>query len=388
MTDFLVSKIIGKKGDIRNAALRQRCGMASGAVGLICNFILFVMKLVIGLLSGSVAVAADAFNNLTDGISSLISIAGFKISGKEPDKDHPFGYGRTEYIAGFVVTIIILVVGFEFLKTSVERMISPEQIAFSMVMLVLLVVSILIKMWMSRFYVKMGEKIGSPVLIATGKDSRNDVITTFVVILGMITGMVTPYPVDGYVGLIVALFILWSGIHCIGDALSPLLGAPANQELTGQIEKIVCAFPYIIGVHDLIIHDYGVSRILATLHAEVPAGEDVIAVHEEIDRAEKKVLADLGVYLVIHMDPVETDNAFRDMLHGKVKDCLNKIDTDFSMHDFRVVKENDMINLYFDVMIPYRYREKEKSALAETIEEKMKEIDTRYHTVITFDYEM
>lgn len=388
MTDFLILKIIGTQDEVRTAQLRQRCGMASGAVGLLCNLMLFVMKLVIGLLSGSVAVAADAFNNLTDGISSLISIAGFKISGKEPDKEHPFGYGRTEYLAGFMVTVIILVVGVEFLKTSVARIISPEPIVFSLVMLALLVISILIKIWMSRFYVKMGEKIGSPVLTATGLDSRNDVITTFVVILGMVTSMMTDIPVDGYVGLIVALFILWSGIHSIGDALSPLLGAPANQELTGQIENIVCAFPYILGVHDLIIHDYGASRILATLHAEVPANVDIIAVHEEIDRAEKQVLAEMGVYLVIHMDPVETDNAFRDMLQRKLAACLHEIDAEFSMHDFRVVKENDRVNLYFDVMIPYRYREKEKVVLAETIEKKVKKMDARYHTVITFDYEM
>ena len=388
MTKTLIRLFVRDAENTRDVRVRERYGVLSGAVGIACNVLLFALKLVIGLLTGSISIAADAFNNLSDGLSCLISIVGFKVAGKEPDAKHPFGYGRTEYIAGLVVSFIIVLVGFEFLKTSVGRILHPAPVAFSWVLMAILAVSMLVKLWMGAFNVQIGRRIDSPVLMAAGQDSRNDVITTGVVLIGMIAGRFTPLPVDGYIGVLVALFIVWAGIGIARDTVAPLLGEAADPEIAEHIGQIVMDSPYIVGVHDLIVHNYGAGRSLASLHAEVPSDSDFVAVHEVIDEAEKRVWQQTGVYVVIHMDPIDVNNAHVAALREQVDHVLREIDENLSMHDFRVVDGARQINLIFDVVVPFSYGNEAKRDLMMTIRDKLKEIDERYNPVVTFDHHM
>ena len=388
MTKALIRLFIRDAENTRDARVREQYGVLSGAVGIACNVFLFVLKVVIGLVTGSISIAADAFNNLSDGLSCLISIVGFKVSGKAPDAKHPFGYGRTEYIAGLVVAFIIVLVGFEFFKTSIDRILHPASVAFSVVLAVILAVSMLVKLWMGSFNVQIGRRIDSPVLMAAGQDSRNDVITTGVVILGMVAGQFTTLPVDGYVGVLVALFIIWAGFGIARDTVAPLLGEAADPEIAESIEKLVLESDYIVGVHDLIIHNYGAGRSLASVHAEVPSDSDFVAVHEVIDEAEKRVWQQTGVYLVIHMDPIDVNNEHVAALREQVDAALREIDESLSMHDFRVVDGERQINLIFDVVVPFSYDNDAKRNLMMTIRDKLKEIDYRYNPVVTFDHRM
>ena len=388
MTKALIRLFIRDAENTRDARVRERYGVLSGAVGIACNVFLFILKVVIGLVTGSISIAADAFNNLSDGLSCMISIVGFKVSGKAPDEKHPFGYGRTEYIAGLVVAFIIVLVGFEFFKTSIDRILHPAPVAFSLVLVVILAISMLVKLWMGAFNVQIGRRIDSPVLMAAGQDSRNDVITTGVVILGMVAGQFTTLPVDGYVGVLVAVFIVWAGFGIARDTVAPLLGEAADPEIAKNIEKLVMESEYIVGVHDLIVHNYGAGRWLASLHAEVPSDSDFVAVHEVIDEAEKRVWQRTGVYLVIHMDPIDVNNEHVAALREQVDAVLRAIDENLSMHDFRVVDGARQINLIFDVVVPFSYDNDAKRDLMMTIRDKLKEIDYRYNPVVTFDHRM
>lgn len=388
MTKALIRLFIRDAENTRDARVREQYGVLSGAVGIACNVFLFILKVVIGLATGSISIAADAFNNLSDGLSCMISIVGFKVSGKAPDEKHPFGYGRTEYIAGLVVAFIIVLVGFEFFKTSIDRILHPAPVAFSLVLVVILAISMLVKLWMGAFNVQIGRRIDSPVLMAAGQDSRNDVITTGVVILGMVAGQFTTLPVDGYVGVLVAAFIVWAGFGIARDTVAPLLGEAADPEIAKNIEKLVMESEYIVGVHDLIVHNYGAGRWLASLHAEVPSDSDFVAVHEVIDEAEKRVWQRTGVYLVIHMDPIDVNNEHVAALREQVDAVLRAIDENLSMHDFRVVDGARQINLIFDVVVPFSYDNDAKRDLMMTIRDKLKEIDYRYNPVVTFDHRM
>jgi len=376
MTKALIHIFIRDAENTGDSRVREKFGVLSGAVGLACNLFLFALKLIIGLLTGSISIAADAFNNLSDGLSCLISIVGFKVSGKEPDAKHPFGYGRTEYIAGLIVSFIIILVGFEFFKTSLDPTLR------------ILAVSMLVKLWMGAFNVNIGRRIDSPVLMAAGQDSRNDVITTAVVVLGMAAGRFTTLPVDGYVGVAVAAFILWSGIGIAKDTVAPLLGEAADPVVARNIQRIVMESDHIVGVHDMIIHNYGAGRSIASLHAEVPSDSDFVAVHEEIDEAEKRVWQQTGVYLVIHMDPIDINNAHVNALREQTDGVLRQIDGQLTMHDFRVVDGKRQINLIFDVVVPFSYDENAKRDLLMKIYDSLKAIDSRYNPVVTLDHQM
>ena len=388
MTKALIRLFIKDAEDTRSAAVRERYGILSGAVGLACNLFLFALKLTIGLVTGAISIAADAFNNLSDGLSCMISIVGFKVANREPDAKHPFGYGRTEYIAGLIVSFIIVLVGFEFFKTSLDRILHPAAVTFSALLTGILAVSMLVKLWMGAFNVKLGRLIDSPVLIAAGQDSRNDVITTSVVVLGMVAGRFTTLPVDGYVGILVAAFIVWSGIGIARDTVAPLLGEAADPVMAKNIEHIVMDSEHIVGVHDLIIHNYGAGRAIASLHAEVPSDSNFVAVHEEIDEAEKRVWQQTGVYLVIHMDPIDVNNEHINALREQVDGVLRGIDEQLSMHDFRVVDGERQINLIFDVVVPFSYDEDAKRDLLMKIYDGLKAIDSRYNPVVTLDHQM
>lgn len=388
MTGFLIRRFVKDADNTASSEVRECYGVLAGAVGIVCNLLLFGLKLTIGLLTRSISIMADAVNNLSDGLSSVISIVGFKLCGRAPDAQHPFGYGRTEYIAGLGVSFLILLVGFEFLKSSVSRIVAPEPVVFSGTLLAILAVSLLVKLWMGTFNRTLGRRIQSPTLLAAMQDSINDVITTSVVILGMLAGRFTTLPVDGYVGVVVALFILWSGARIARDTLSPLLGQAADPDIVQSIEDLVMGMDGIVGVHDLIVHNYGAGKSLASLHAEVPDDADLVAIHEVIDDAEKLVWKQTGVYLVIHMDPISLNDERVNTLRALTTDILREIDDRLSMHDFRVVDGSHHANLVFDVIVPFDYDAVQHEKLREDIQNRLRARDARLNAVITLDHQM
>lgn len=388
MTDFLISRFIKNSQNTQDPVVREHYGILSGIVGIFCNSLLFVLKLLIGLVTHSISITADAFNNLSDGLSSVISIVGFKLSGKAPDADHPFGHGRTEYIAGFGVSFLILLVGIEFFKSSVSRILSPEPVYWNGVLMLILAASLLVKLWLGMFNRSLGKRIDSPTLLAAMQDSINDVISTSVVIIGILASRFTPLPIDGYIGVFVALFILWSGINIARDTLDPLLGQPADPKTVKAIQDIVLAMPNITGVHDMIVHNYGAGRALASLHAEVPDDANFVEIHEIVDEAEKQVFEQLGIFLVIHMDPVSINNERINSLHTQVEAVLHTLDERLSMHDFRVVDGQHRINLVFDVVIPFDYTASARDALQKNIQAALHTLDPRFTPVITYDHQM
>lgn len=388
MTEFLIRRFVGNHENVQDAAVRERYGVLAGAVGICCNLFLCVLKLCIGLFTKSISITADAVNNLSDGLSSLISIVGFKISGKAPDSKHPFGYGRTEYVAGLVVSFLILLVGFEFLKSSIERVLRPTPVVWSGVLLAVLAASLLVKLWMGVFNRTVGRRIQSPTLLAAMQDSLNDVITTTVVIIGMIASRFTTLPVDGYVGVLVALFILWSGIGIARDTLSPLLGQAADPDIARSIGTIVLNMEGIVGVHDLIVHNYGAGKSLASLHAEVPDNADIVAMHEIIDEAEKRVWQETGVYLVIHMDPISLNDERINQLRQLTANTIYGIDERLTMHDFRVVDGKRHVNLVFDMVVPFDYDARKQEKLLMELAVRLKKHDERLNPVVTVDHQM
>ncbi len=388
MTQFIIRHFIPDADNVRDAQVRERYGVVSGIVGIFCNVFLFAIKLVIGLITGSISIAADAVNNLSDGLSSLISVVGFKLAGKAPDSKHPFGYGRTEYLAGLAVAFLIGMVGVEFAKTSIDHILHPSAVMFSPVLLVILALSMLVKLWMGAFNRNLGNRIDSTVLRAAMQDSINDVITTSVVIIGMIASQFTSIPADGYIGLIVAVFILWSGIGIARDTLSPLIGQAADPDIVQSIEDIVLSFDGIIGVHDLIVHNYGAGKSLASLHVEVPDSANFVAIHEVVDEAEKAVWQQTGVFLVIHMDPVSVDDEHIQQLRDMTLSAIVKIDNRLTMHDFRVVDGDRQINLIFDIVAPFEYQGEKQQQLLKEIRRALRARDRRFHAVITVDHQM
>lgn len=388
MTKFIIKHFIPDYENVKNNIVRERYGVVSGIVGIICNIFLFLVKLSIGFITSSISIAADAVNNLSDALSSVISLLGFKLANKAPDEAHPFGYGRTEYLAGLLVAFFIGVVGLEFAKSSVNRIINPEPVLFSPVLLLILAISILVKLWLGIFNKELGNRINSTVLLATMQDSINDVITTSVVVVGMIASRFTSLPVDGYIGLIVALFILYSGVGIAKDTLSPLIGQAADPDIAKNIENIVLGFNSVVGVHDLIIHNYGAGKSLASIHAEVPDTANFVQIHEVIDEAEKAVWKQTGVFLVIHMDPVAIDNEHVNELKKITLSVLNEIDDRLTMHDFRIVDGERNINLIFDVVAPFDYQKLKAEELIKNIRSGIKKHDKRYNAIITLDHQM
>lgn len=382
MTKLLLRLFAPNKETVSPAVYRLRCGQLSGAVGMILNIILCLGKLIVGAATHSISVMADAINNLSDALSSVISLAGFHMAAKKPDREHPFGHGRMEYISGLFVSVLILFVGFQFIKSSVERIISPEPVVFSWQSLVILAVTMAAKLWLGLFNRKVGTEIQSPVLMAAMQDSINDVFTTGVVILGMITAQFTTIPIDGIVGVVVAVFILWSGCGLAKDALSPLLGERADPEIAQKIEQLVTSYDGILGVHDLIVHNYGAEHVFASVHAEVASDADILEIHETIDAIEQQAKKTLQILLVIHMDPIEINNERVQTVRRETEQILHNIDASLTMHDFRMVDGEKRINLIFDVVVDHDFQ---PAALRQEIRRQLKEIDARYEPVIVFD---
>jgi len=332
---------------------RQGYGMLCGAVGICLNLLLFGGKLLAGTLSGSIAVTADAFNNLSDAGSSIVTLIGFRLSGHKPDRDHPFGHGRIEYVAGLIVAMAILLMGFELAKTSITKILHPEPVEFSYLAMGILIVSICVKLYMNFYNRRIGKKIKSAAMMATAIDSLSDTIATSVVLLSMIFTKLTGASIDGICGALVALFILFSGYKAAKEVVDPLLGQAPEGEYVDKIRNIVLSHEDIIGVHDLVVHNYGPGRIMISLHAEVPASGDILALHDLVDNIEHDLRDELDCEAVIHMDPVATDDALTSAMREKVLCMINEIDSRLSMHDFRMVVGPSHTNLIFDVVVPF-----------------------------------
>lgn len=355
MTDLLLKIFIKNSDDTDDPKVRQKYGMLSGIVGIVCNVILFVTKFFAGIITGAVSVSADAFNNLSDAGSSIITFIGFKMAGKPADTEHPFGHGRIEYVAGLAVAAAIIVMGVELFQQSAERILHPEETVFSIVSVLILAGSILMKLWMCLFNRKLGKKLDSAAMLATSTDSLSDCVSTTVVLLSLLLFRFTGINIDGFAGAVVAVFVFLAGIDAAKDTLQPLLGQPADESFVNRLEQLVTEDEHIIGVHDLIVHDYGPGRRFASLHAEIPYNMDMLEAHDVIDIAEKRVKSVLGCDISIHMDPVVTDDEQINELRELTERVIKEIEPSLDMHDFRVVKGPMLTNLIFDVLVPYNF---------------------------------
>ena len=385
MTDFLVNKFIKDSTNIESTEVRTRYGMLASVVGIFCNVLLFSVKLTIGLILSSLAVTADAFNNLSDAASSIISFIGVKMAGKPADAEHPFGHGRIEYIAALIVSFLVIEVGFTFFKSSISKILHPEEISFDLVPFVILILSILVKLWMAFFNNKLGKRIDSKVMLATAADSLGDVITTSATVLSIIICHFTSINVDAIAGLIVSAIVIWSGISIAKDTLEPLIGERVPAELYQKITDIVESYDGIVGTHDLIVHNYGPNRSMATIHAEVPNDVNIEVSHEIIDKIERDVKKDLNILLVIHMDPVEMRDEEVLSLREKTSRIVHALDPELNFHDFRVLKENEQRNLIFDLVVPDSYSEKDANRVMHQLVSLLHEMDGNVECIITLD---
>ena len=385
MTDFLVNKFIKDSTNIESTEVRTRYGMLASVVGIFCNVLLFSVKLTIGLILSSLAVTADAFNNLSDAASSIISFIGVKMAGKPADAEHPFGHGRIEYIAALIVSFLVIEVGFTFFKSSISKILHPEEISFDLVPFVILILSILVKLWMAFFINNLGKRIDSKVILATAADSLGDVITTSATVLSIIICHFTSINVDAIAGLIVSAIVIWSGISIAKDTLEPLIGERVPAELYQKITDIVESYDGIVGTHDLIVHNYGPNRSMATIHAEVPNDINIDVSHEIIDKIERDVKKDLNILLVIHMDPVEMRDEEVLSLREKTSRIVHALDPELNFHDFRVLKENEQRNLIFDLVIPDSYSEKDANRVMHQLVSLLHEMDENVECIITLD---
>lgn len=385
MTDLLIKLFIKDSKNISNFKVRERYGNFASIVGIISNLLLFIIKITIGLIYNSIAITADAINNLSDSSSSLITMLGFKISGKPADVKHPYGHARMEYISGLIVSFIILMLGLELIKTSVNKIINPQSPQFSIVSVIVLVIAILLKLWQCLFYKKVGNIIKSTTIIASSMDSRNDILATSAVLFASIFTHFTGFNLDGYMGVVVALFILITGTKLIIDTMSPLLGTAPSRELVDSIYKKILSYDGIIGMHDLAIHSYGPGRSFASVHCEVPAEQDIMISHDIIDNIERDFLKECDIHMVIHLDPVVTNDERTNKLKAAVEKLVAEISPKISMHDFRVVWGVTHSNLIFDVVAPYDL-EWSDDELIDIISEKIHDINDTYNAVITVDH--
>ena len=384
MTNFLIRKFIKNYKNVNNSHVRENYGELGSIIGIIANAILSVSKISIGTIFNSVSIMADGVNNLSDTGSSVITLIGFKLAGKPADRDHPFGHARLEYISGLVVSFAILFLGLQLVKTSFDKIINPEPLEFSIIMIVVLAFSIVVKLWLYYFNGKLGDEISSATMKVTSMDSRNDVITTSVILAAILISKVTGLQIDGYMGVVVALFIIYSGVNILKDILNPLLGELPNNQVIEEIENKIMEYDGIINIHDLVVHNYGPNRYFATVHAEVDAKEDILISHDLIDNIERDFLEDLDINLVIHLDPVITDDKEIDELRNITHNILKSINGNLSMHDFRVVKGTTHTNLIFDVVVPLDHEIK-TDELVYKIDELIKAENETYYAVITID---
>lgn len=387
LTELMVKAFVRNHENVKDKDVRQAYGYLGGFVGIAANGVLFAVKLAVGLLSNSIAITADAFNNLSDAASSIITLVGFKITNKPADREHPFGHGRIEYISALVVSFMVILVGFEFLKSSYDRIRNPEELKFDLMVFGILLLSIGIKVWISRFYKRIGGLIGSHTMEATAVDSLSDVISTSVVAFSLLTSRWIAFPIDGYIGLAVAAFIIYNGISLTKETLNPLLGEAPEPELTREIIEKTLAFGGVIGVHDIIVHNYGPGRCVVSLHAEIPGNMDIMEAHDLIDAAEKEISDAMNIHLVMHMDPINTDDKLVQQTQQEVIEIIRDFHAELSIHDFRVVGNEHHKNVIFDMVIPHEYDEKKGKMLCAEVTQAIKEEYPHYDAVINIDRE-
>lgn len=385
MTQLLLRLFVRNYTDTGSPEVRTACGWLAGWVGIVVNVLLFLGKLIAGVLTGSVSITADAVNNLSDASGSVVTLLGFRLAAKPADDEHPYGHDRAEYLAGLAVAALILLIGVELVKTSIKKIIAPTEVAFSAAAAVVLLVSIVCKLYLALFDRKLGKMIQSPALEAAAADSRNDVISTAAVLAAAVISRVSGVQVDGWAGLAVALFILWSGVGIAKDTIDPLLGRAPDEQLVHTIANEIRGYDVrVLGIHDLMVHDYGPGRRFASVHVELDAREDVLAAHELIDSIERDVKKKLRIELVIHYDPIVTDDQELTEMRARVETVIHTIDDRLSLHDFRMVRGVEHSNLIFDLVIPWDMRGRE-AELKRRINEQLQSGCQSYHAVITFD---
>ena len=384
MLSLLIRIFIKDRDNVRDTSVREQYGVLCGGYGIFLNIILFVGKFIAGTLSASIAMTADAFNNLSDAGSSLISLLGFKLAGQKPDPEHPFGHGRVEYLAGLGVSALIVIMGYELVKDSFDKIRNPEEVTFSWVSVGILAASILVKFYMAFYSRRIGQRIDSATLLATSTDSMSYTISTFVVLISTFAAWIWGIHLDGWCGLAVGILIVVAGIRAAKETISPLLGEPPTKEFVNEIETIVLSNEPIQGIHDLLVHNYGPGRVMITLHAEVPSDGDINELHDVIDNAEMELQERLGCHATIHMDPVTVGDPVIDRIRAQVKDIVIAKEGLLSIHDFRMVQGPTHTNLIFDVVASYSDRRTDEEIRA-AIDSAVTALDGAYHTVITVD---
>ena len=385
MTEFLIRHFVKDYQNIQDVEVRTRYGSLAGMVGICCNLLLFTVKLLTGLLVNSISVMADAFNNLSDAASSIISIVGVKMAEKPADEEHPFGHGRIEYISAFIVAFLVIEVGFSLFKTSFGKIRNPEPMVFQWLSVGILVLSVGVKLWMGIFNRKLGKRIDSKVMMATAADSLGDVAATTATIVSMLIFGIFNVNVDGIVGLAVSVVVMIAGVNIAKDTLAPLIGEAIDPEVYQEITQFVESYDGIVGSHDLIVHNYGPGRSMASIHAEVPSDVDIETSHEIIDRVERDAVRKLHLFLVIHMDPIETKNAKVDNYRKIAGEVLDQVDSRLSLHDFRIVDGKEQVNLIFDLVVPRDYTPQMKSQVKEQVASGIREKIRNSTCVITVE---
>ena len=385
MIKLLTKLFIKDHENVTNAAVRRAYGTMCSLYGIFLNLLLFAGKYFAGLISGSVAITADAFNNLSDAGSSIITLLGFAIAGKKPDPDHPFGHGRAEYLAGLVLSAVIILMGFELVKSSFEKILHPEPISSGLLPAIILVCSILVKFYMCLYNRSVGKKINSAAMQATATDSLSDSVATTVVLLSMGVSYFFHVNIDGYAGLLVAVFILYAGFNAAKDTVSPLLGQAPDPEFVQQVADIVTAHPEVVGIHDLVVHDYGPGRVMVSLHAEVRGDGNIFDLHDAIDTAETELKEQLGCIATIHMDPIEADNTEVSQMRAAVAETLKELDDVISIHDFRMVPGPTHTNLIFDAVVPADYKKSDEE-LAASIRQQIHQTWPDRYAVVSIDH--
>lgn len=384
MITLLAKMFIKNKENVKNEKVRRQYGVLSSIVGISLNIILFLIKYLAGVISGSIAITADAFNNLSDAGSSVITLIGFQFSGKKPDAEHPFGHGRFEYISGFIVSMAIILVGFELAKSSFTKILTPSMIESSNLAILILVISIGVKLYMYTYNTRIGKKIESETMKATALDSFSDSIATLVVLLSMIVMRKTGVLIDGWSGMVVAIFILYTGYSAAKDTLSPLLGQVPDPKLVQQIEEIVMSHEEVSGIHDLIVHDYGPGRLMISLHGEVAGDGDIFKLHDAIDRIENELNTKLGCEAVIHMDPIVVNDEQVIRMREQIEEKIKAISPEISIHDFRLIKGPTHTNVIFDAVVPFKFTLSDEEVKSQ-IETMIRTNWTHCHPVIKVD---
>lgn len=385
MVNILAKFFIKDNKNVSNPKVRQAYGLLCGALGIFLNVLLFAGKFIAGTISNSIAITADAFNNLSDAGSSLVTLLGFKLSAAKPDPEHPFGHGRIEYISGLIVSAAILLMAYELIRDSIDKIINPASIEFSILSIVILIASIIVKLYMAYYNKTIGNKINSAAMTATSFDSLSDSVATTVVLIATLVSHFFDIQIDGYCGVLVGLFIFYAGYNAAKETLGPLLGQPPEAEFVKQVEKIVMSYEPVFGIHDMVVHDYGPGRLMISLHAEVPAENDILEIHDVIDNIEQTLQKELNCAAVIHMDPVVTKDERVTKLKEATYSIINEIDPEIKMHDFRVVLGPTHNNLIFDVLVPFKYKLSDDELKLKISEEISKKIGNNNFAVICID---